>query len=145
MDYSQLDELLARINASIEVKKKEFKQIADDLQVLQQQAKVLDEARMLLIKAKSVEESYVGRSASDAFGLQEEVLRFLVDAKVGVAISAIASGLKERGYPRSDSKNFYTSVFVTVKRLVDRGKVEEYLEVEGSKQRLYRAVSGESL
>jgi hypothetical protein len=133
MEFDQLNELLARITKELEEKKSEFIRVSGEFLELQNKVKSLEATRAMLVGARA------SANVSAALSLQDEILKRLesLGQGNGVTMLAVVDGLRFSKYPKSDSKSFYPTVFTTVKRLVGKGKVEEYVDPE-AKQKLYR-------
>ena len=127
-EFERLDYLLARIKSEIKVKQEEVFRLTIELQKLQEHAKAIDKTRAMLISTMTAADSYSRKLVSQPpASLQEEIAKCLVSVgDAGVTLGGVVNMLTERGYPNSDSKSFYPSVFTTLKRLVAKGKVIEF-------------------
>jgi 2C-methyl-D-erythritol 2,4-cyclodiphosphate synthase len=138
MEFDQLNELLARMTKELQEKRKESIRIADEIMELQQKINSAEETRAMLVGTRpSVNVS--------ALSLQDVLLKRLesLGQGNGMTMLSLVDALRYSKHPKSDSKSFYATVFTTVKRLVGKGKVEEYVDPE-AKQKLYRLTKREA-
>lgn len=128
-EFEQLDSLLARITSEIKAKQSEILRLSAEMQELQIQAKNIDATRALLLSTMPAGQSYARNlPAHSPVSLQDEIIKCLESVgEDGAPLGAVVSMLKDRRYPNSDSKSFYPNVFTTLRRLVAKGKVLEFL------------------
>lgn len=135
-EFEQLESLLARITNEIKTKQSEIMRLALEVENLQNQAKSLDAARALLLSTRPAGEGYARKlSPNQPISLQDEIIKCLESTgEAGETLGGVVGMLKERNYPNSDSKSFYPNVFTTLRRLVAKGRVVEFLG-EGNRKR----------
>lgn len=121
----RLDQIWVRLGD--EIKKKEA-----ELEELRRKFKAVDDARLIIIAETTASESAILRRAAERAdqyrpqSLQEEVLKCVNVSKKegGLSASEVVKMLQAIGY-KTDSKRpaFYASVYVTLKRLAQKGEI----------------------
>jgi hypothetical protein len=128
MEFGKLDELLSRITREIKEKEDQLNRLILEVQLLKRQAKTLDDTRALLVGERSSNETYGAVLKREAkLSLQTEILRCFGGRRDRpLSVMEVVMLLRNRKYPGSDSKNFYVSVYTTLKRLGTKGMVSEF-------------------
>lgn len=140
MDSNEIDEMLERINSELAEREKRLEALIAEVSKLRSAAKTLEDARAILVAGKPPSDGYdIDTSADNSVSLQAEVMRCIrASANIGLAIPEIVQALTTAKYPNAGSRRFYSTVYITVRRLLGKGEIVEFST--GNKKR-YRAAT----
>lgn len=113
----------------------ELKKKRAEIEELERKFKIVDDARVLILSdsdalpRRIIIRPRLAPGSNEPRSLREEVLRLVRQQKSerGISAAELVPLLKESGYESDSATNsFYSSIYVTLTRLAEKGEIDSY-------------------